>query len=89
MISTVDTEVIPDWATGYALNVPCIWEGCDREVEWFGNQHGCRKGHCCDFHLREYLQEINEDMGKRGYVGCLKCRGRFHDIHIYFKAVRI
>ena len=82
-------EVVPDWAAGYSLTTPCIWEGCPREIAWWGNQHGCIKGHACDFHLRYCLEEWNLEVSRCGFLRCGICRGVFHSVHLYFKAVRV
>lgn len=83
---STDTIVVPDWAAGYAMEVPCIWEGCDREVAWWGNQHGCREGPCCDFHLRCFLEDLMGDMATNDHIRCRGCGGKFHFIGHFFTA---
>lgn len=82
------TEALPDWAAGYAMDVPCIVEGCDREVMWFGNQHGCRRGHSCDFHIKQFVRTLNEDIAERGYIHCSQCKQKFASVYQFFTAVR-
>lgn len=81
-----ETEV--DWGVDFAAAVPCLWPDCGHEVAWFGNQHGCKSGHCCNYHLREYLSEIMDELSDRGHLVCAKCQTVFYALPNYFKAVR-
>lgn len=80
---------VPEWAAGYAMAVPCIVEGCPEDIAWWGNQHGCVKGHSCDLHTMKYIAFLRSDLSLHGYIFCNRCKQKFYALEDFFTAVRI
>lgn len=82
---------LPDWATGYALTLPCDQRTppCPNEAEWFGNQHGCIRAHVCDKHMVACFEEVNRKIAVFGSVECRTCKQEFTNFAAFIKAVRI
>jgi len=82
-------ETIPDWATGYALILPCGYRACENEAEWFGNQHGCIKANICDYHMQKCYADAKRKLATWGTVQCRQCNLEFPTFASFIKAVRI
>jgi hypothetical protein len=85
----VEADAFTDAIAGYAMDVPCIVKDCDREVEWFGNQHGCVRAHMCDFHTMKFVKDVSDDLQLYGTVKCRKCEGFFKTFDSFVKLVRV
>lgn len=83
--------VLPEWAIGYSLVLPCDnrTPKCDNEAEWFGNQHGCIKAHICDEHMQFTYNSVNHKIHEFGAVTCVVCKQDFTNFAAFIKAVRI
>ena len=66
-----------DAAMGYCLHVPCCNKGCQRDVEWYGNQHGCVEGPLCEPHMAMFVARVDSDLDTYGYALCNVCRLAF------------
>lgn len=84
-------DALPEWAIGYSLILPCDnrTPQCDKEAEWFGNQHGCIKAHVCDQHMQECYRDVCEKIEYFGAVECRICKQDFKTFSSFLKAVRI
>jgi len=89
--STGGADVVPDWAIGYTLGLPCDQKTpqCDREAEWFGNQHGCIRAHVCNEHMMACYAEVQRKIAEFGAVECRTCKREFTTFAAFIKAVRI
>ena len=75
---------------GYSMVFTCEHaDGCDLEVEWYGNQHGCHEGHFCDRHMREFFDQVRVDLYVTGAVGCPLCQRAFYSWDDFVWARRI
>ena len=88
--STEDkTEVIPDWAAGYGIPLPCGKKDCNNEADWFGNQHECIRAYVCDPHMQRIYASVNRDLADWGAIECRFCHEVFITFDSFIKAVRI
>lgn len=88
-MNATDTETIPDWALGYSMTVPCLYDGCENEAEWFADQHGCTKGYICDVHRKILRADTYKKVAKFGFVICGLCYKPFVEFEDFIKLVRI
>jgi hypothetical protein len=93
---TVETERSDnpdtDWCVGYGLALPCQWKEpvpCEREAEWFANQHGCIRAELCEEHLFFAYRDVAQRIAEWGSVRCRRCKQDFATPDAFIKAVRI
>lgn len=79
----------PEWEAWLAMDIPCVVKGCDLEVEWRGNQHGCLVAFSCDPHTARFVSFIRTDIAQNGYTVCNYCKQPFTTLEAFFKAVRV
>lgn len=79
----------PEWEAWLAMDIPCVVEGCDLEVMWRGNQHGCLQAFSCDPHTVRFVSFIRTDIAQNGYTTCNYCKRAFDSLEAFFTAVRI
>jgi hypothetical protein len=72
------TDAFEDVIAGYSMVFRCEHvSGCDNEVEWYGNQHGCVQAYICDDHMTEYALEVTWELDSCGFVICRPCQRAF------------
>lgn len=88
-MNATETETIPDWALGYSMALPCLYDGCPNEAEYFANQHDCAKGYICEAHLKFLRADTYKKVKKFGCVVCGTCWSPFFTFETFIKAVLI
>jgi hypothetical protein len=90
MTAAVDTEVVPGWATGYIMDVPCYWPNCRNEVSWLARQHQCVSGHLCYLHMQELIDRVRDHMSHNdGTANCNRCFNKFPTFDAFLQVVAI
>ena len=65
---------------GYSLCFKCEWvHGCDNEVQWYGDLHGCEQAHICDVHMVRAERVFAMEMQECGFIRCRHCRKLFNN----------
>lgn len=72
------TGAFADALVGYSMCFTCEWTyGCDNEVEWFADQHGCETAHLCSTHMGVASLRFAENMERWGCISCIFCKKKF------------
>ena len=63
---------------GYGLCFKCEWvHGCENEVVWFADLHGCETAHLCDVHMALAAVRFRESIEEYSSILCRHCKKRF------------
>lgn len=63
---------------GYSMCFKCEWvHGCDNEVAWYGDLHGCEQAHICEIHMYIAVERFRKNLEEWGSMSCTHCKKKF------------
>lgn len=63
---------------GYSMEFKCEWlHGCQNEVAWYGDMHGCEQAHICDIHMAFIAARFRDNIAEFGSMSCIHCKKKF------------